>query len=113
MKTYSLIFPLLLSALGSAQADDHMDVNEPMEPIQPEDILVEEETVQMPLYYKVMQSDMPLPTRGMSQNKVKADFGEPTKVISATGTPPISRWIYADYTVYFESGWVIHSVRNP
>ena len=116
MKTVSLIFTLLLSAYwaaGVAHADDHMDVNDAMNDIQPEDILVEEESIQMPLSEKVNDIAYPMPKRGMHKNKVKKQFGEPTKMVAPKGKPPISRWVYGDFTVYFESDWVIHSVRNP
>ncbi len=52
------------------------------------------------------------PAKGRSKNAVEAAYGAPVKKVSAVGTPPISRWIYKDFTVYFESEHVIHSVAN-
>lgn len=53
-----------------------------------------------------------LPGRGMAMEKVQARFGEATDKISAVGEPPITKWIYKDFTVYFESEFVIHAVVN-
>lgn len=50
------------------------------------------------------------PTRGMSMEKVEATFGAPTHRVPAVGEPPISRWEYAGFVVYFEHRLVIHSV---
>lgn len=51
-----------------------------------------------------------IPRRGTSQEKVKEQFGEPSNTVSSIGEPPISVWYYGDFTVYFESKKVIHSV---
>ncbi|WP_331346912.1 hypothetical protein [Cellvibrio sp. UBA7661] len=53
-----------------------------------------------------------MPTKGMSKEKVRDLFGKPEEDIPAKGTPPISRWKYKNFTVYFDSDVVIHSVRN-
>ena len=52
------------------------------------------------------------PTRGMSQASVEAKFGQPAAVKAPVGDPPISRWEYADFVVYFEYDKVIHAVRK-
>ncbi len=54
--------------------------------------------------------EMELPVRGMTMGQVEARFGTPSQKISPVGTPPIARWIYPDYTVYFEHKYVIHTV---
>ena len=59
------------------------------------------------------QSDgvgMQLPGRGITMDTVEEQFGSPTRVLSAVGEPPITRWVYPDYPVYFEHQYVIHSV---
>lgn len=53
-----------------------------------------------------------LPVRGMSMKHVEAKFGSPQKKLPAVGDPPITRWVYPDYTVYFEYRYVIHAVLN-
>ena len=55
---------------------------------------------------------MTLPGRGMLKDQVEQRFGDPSEKIPPVGEPPISRWVYPGYTVYFEYDHVIHSVRN-
>ena len=55
---------------------------------------------------------VPRPTRYMSMNQVRGSFGEPASIVPWVGDPPITRWVYDDYTVYFEYDRVIHSVVN-
>jgi hypothetical protein len=52
------------------------------------------------------------PTRGMSQTRVEADFGAPQSRRAPVGDPPITRWEYADFVVFFEYDKVIHSVSK-
>ncbi len=54
------------------------------------------------------RSDMP--TNNMSADKVRAKFGEPDSEIPPVGQPPIMRWLYPTYIVYFEWDRVIISV---
>lgn len=51
-----------------------------------------------------------MPVRGLTMNEVIDAYGAPLKRLPAVGTPPIIRWIYPNYTVYFEDQYVIHSV---
>ena len=50
------------------------------------------------------------PRNGLSMAKVRQQFGEPAQEVPAVGEPPISRWEYTGYTVYFENDLVLHSV---
>ncbi len=50
------------------------------------------------------------PTRGMSKSAVEQKFGTPKQKSTAVGEPPISKWTYPDFIVYFEYNHVIHSV---
>jgi hypothetical protein len=52
------------------------------------------------------------PKRGMTQASVEASFGAPQKTIAPVGDPPISRWEYADFVVFFEYDRVIHAVTK-
>jgi len=58
------------------------------------------------------QAPVDMPTKGMSKERVKSLFGEPLEDFPAKGQPPISRWKYHEFTVYFDSNVVIHCVRN-
>lgn len=53
-----------------------------------------------------------LPGRGMSMETVQNRFGEASDKSLAVGEPPITKWSYKDFTVYFESEYVIHAVVN-
>jgi hypothetical protein len=50
------------------------------------------------------------PTRGMSMAQVEARFGAPTEKFAAVGQPPITRWVYPAFVVYFEYSHVVHAV---
>ena len=52
------------------------------------------------------------PTRGMTQDRVRSVYGAPQTEDAAVGEPPISRWHYADFIVYFEYDRVIHAVSR-
>jgi hypothetical protein len=54
--------------------------------------------------------DINRPQRHQTSQSVIEQFGEPAAKHPATGTPPISRWDYEYFGVYFESGHVIHTV---
>ncbi len=53
------------------------------------------------------------PARGISMDRVEAQFGPPAMRQSAVGDPPIERWEYPGFGVYFEHQYVIHSVVTP
>lgn len=50
------------------------------------------------------------PTRGTTQAQVEASYGAPKSVEDAVGEPPITRWHYDKFVVYFEYDRVIHAV---
>lgn len=50
------------------------------------------------------------PTQGMSMALVEQKFGQPEQKSDAIGHPPITRWIYNNFVVFFEDNLVIHSV---
>lgn len=52
------------------------------------------------------------PTRGMTQTSVEAKYGAPASIKAPVGDPPITRWEYPDFVVYFEYDKVIHAVRK-
>jgi outer membrane protein assembly factor BamE (lipoprotein component of BamABCDE complex) len=58
----------------------------------------------------VKQSDVAIPSRGMTMDQVASKFGAPVTKVPAVGKPPISRWEYPGFVVYFEHEHVIHSV---
>ena len=55
-------------------------------------------------------TDSSRPTRGMTATSVEAKFGVPDAKVAPVGDPPISRWEYKDFVVFFEYDRVIHAV---
>lgn len=51
-----------------------------------------------------------LPRKSSSKADVEASFGEPMTYTDAIGEPPISRWDYPGFSVYFEGDTVLHVV---
>lgn len=51
-----------------------------------------------------------LPRRGASMSAVESQFGAPKARHEAVGKPPITRWDYEGFSVYFEYQHVVHAV---
>jgi hypothetical protein len=49
------------------------------------------------------------PRRGMTMDAVEARYGAPAARVAPVGDPPISRWEYPGFIVYFEYDHVIHA----
>jgi hypothetical protein len=55
--------------------------------------------------------------RGRTKAQVRARLGAPTEELPAVGGdrprhPPITRWVYPGFTVYFERDRALHAVVN-
>lgn len=60
---------------------------------------------------------VPLPARGSTMAQVEARFGAPTEKRAPVGGykpqhPPITRWVYPEFSVYFEHDKVVDAVVN-
>ncbi len=91
MYTKNLLALAMLSLSGLAMADD----------------------VAMPKTDEAPQQQaapLKLPPRGSTMSTVEAAFGAPSQREAAVGNPPITRWEYSNFIVYFENEHVIHSV---
>ena len=53
---------------------------------------------------------MQTPRDGLSMSQVRQQFGNPASELPAVGEPPISRWEYNDFSVFFENDLALHSV---
>lgn len=84
--TRIVFIAILLIAAGFAQAD----------------VLILDEVRQV--------ERMELPRNGQDMAAVENDFGAPDQRHSAVGEPPITRWDYEDYSVYFEHDLVLFTV---
>lgn len=51
-----------------------------------------------------------LPRAGTSMAAVEAQYGAPESKLDAVGQPPITRWNYPAFTVYFEYDHVVNAV---
>jgi hypothetical protein len=58
----------------------------------------------------VRDAGVAAPSRGMTMAQVTSKFGDPLSKVAAVGNPPISRWEYSGFVVYFERDHVIHAV---
>jgi hypothetical protein len=63
---------------------------------------------------QVMVRDAPVerPARGMTMRAVEERFGAPANRHATVGTPPITRWDYQGFSVFFEHDRVIHAVTT-
>ena len=50
------------------------------------------------------------PVNGMSMTQVEQQFGQPDDIVPPIGDPPITRWIYSNFNVFFEYSTVIQSI---
>lgn len=55
-------------------------------------------------------SDGARPSAGMTADSVESTFGAPEAKVAPVGDPPIARWEYKDFVVFFEYDRVIHTV---
>ena len=53
---------------------------------------------------------MQTPRTGISMAGVRQQYGDPVSEGSSVGEPPITRWEYEGFSVYFEHDLVLHSV---
>jgi len=61
----------------------------------------------------VRESTVPHPSGGMRMAQVEQKFGQPVNRHPTVGEPPITRWDYPGFAVFFEHDRVIHAVVTP
>ena len=86
----SLLSLLLAAAFGTAQADTLL-----LEGIQAAEATADAR-----------------PKSGATMEQVEARYGMPTEKVAPVGDPPIARWEYPGFTVFFEYDRVIHAVAR-
>ena len=74
-------------------------------------LTVDAENMAMPVSTQG-QYQIDTPKNGQNKAKVESTFGQPLQRIAAVGQPPISKWVYQDFTVYFENDVVLHAVKH-
>jgi hypothetical protein len=60
----------------------------------------------------VRDSTVERPKRGSTMTDVEKHFGAPIEKHPTVGQPPITRWDYAGFSVFFEHDRVIHAVAT-
>jgi hypothetical protein len=59
---------------------------------------------------QVRESQTPTPHRGSTMSDVEKQFGAPATRHPTVGEPPITRWDYSGFAVFFERDRVIDAV---
>lgn len=70
------------------------------------------ETVVVDDQVQLRETGIDTPRRGASMKTVEARFGAPANRHAAVGKPPITRWDYPGFSVYFEYEHVVHAVAG-
>ena len=59
---------------------------------------------------QVRETQLDRPKRGSTRGEVEKHFGAPLTRHPTVGKPPITRWDYSNFSVFFEHDRVIHAV---
>jgi outer membrane protein assembly factor BamE (lipoprotein component of BamABCDE complex) len=59
---------------------------------------------------QLRESQLDRPKRGSTMGEVEKHFGAPLTRHPTVGQPPITRWDYSGFAVFFEHDRVIHAV---
>jgi hypothetical protein len=59
---------------------------------------------------QVRETQLDRPKRGSTMGEVEKHFGAPLARHPTVGKPPITRWDYSNFSVFFEHDRVIHAV---
>jgi hypothetical protein len=70
------------------------------------------ETIVIDDQVQIRDSSVDKPKRGVTMTQVEAKFGAPVTKHPTVGKPPITRWDYAGFSVFFEHDRVIDSVAT-
>jgi hypothetical protein len=70
------------------------------------------ETIVVDDQVQLRDSAVAKPKRGVTMTQVEAKFGAPVAKHDAVGQPPITRWDYQGFSVFFEHDRVIDSVST-
>ena len=99
--TVTSLFAALLGLAGTALAQESRESG---------DVLLVERSQEA-------ERSMELPRRGLGMAEVERRFGAPSRKHAPVGGnrpqhPPITRWTYPEFSVYFERSTVIDAVAN-
>jgi hypothetical protein len=68
------------------------------------------EEIKIPIGQQGKGEGIIVPYKSMKQSEVREAYGEPMTVHAPVGQPPITRWDYPRFSVYFEYQATIHAV---
>lgn len=68
------------------------------------------EKIVIPLGQQGKAWNVETPRTGLKKTQVEERYGAPLNASGPVGDPPIYTWEYAQFRVYFEGDYVIHSV---
>jgi hypothetical protein len=71
------------------------------------------ETVVIDGQLHVAPTTVPHPHRSQTMRQVEQRFGTPERRYPTVGQPPITRWDYRNFSVFFEYNRVVHAVVHP
>ena len=114
MKATFWLTCLLTAAIAGPTNADVLEMPAPT-PLEPEMPGSEMPADEMPAPEATPESGtftVTLPGRGMTKDQVEERFGSPPEKVESVGEPPISRWVYSSFTVYFEYDHVVHAVNH-
>lgn len=115
MKNLPLVATICLSLISitPSHAEHHMDdlMSDGVDHQNETTETIVTKSVSIPLADKP-KSTINLPKKSDSFKTVMQKFGNADKKYPPKGKPPITRWDYPGFSVYFESGYVIHTVRR-
>jgi hypothetical protein len=74
--------------------------------------LVHAETILVDDKVELRDTAVARPSRGISMKSVESQFGAPASRRAAVGKPPITRWDYPGFSVFFEYDHVVHAVAT-
>jgi hypothetical protein len=75
-------------------------------------VISQAETIVVNDQVQLRESSVERPARGMTMSAVEQRFGAPATKHNTVGQPPITRWDYQGFAVFFERDRVIHAVAT-
>jgi hypothetical protein len=75
-------------------------------------VISQAETIVVDDQVQLRESTVDRPARGMTMGAVEQRFGAPATKHNTVGQPPITRWDYQGFAVFFERDRVIHAVAT-
>lgn len=112
MNMNRILVILLLCPLTAAAADWRYDGQTAGGSFAGEVTMARAETSASDMTVSAAPAPADAPRGSMTMSEVRAAQGAPDNILAPVGDPPITRWQYPEYVVYFEHDRVITSVAG-